>query len=103
MSLNHNVTNIDKAASELITWLEQAYKVSVVDWNTNGSNVFIFELSPDNALDLDFDDVDVYGEKLTEAKEHTCSICGEPIEGAGHQTENGIVCDGCELHFIIGG
>ena len=27
----------------------------MIDWNTNGSNVFIFTLSPDNAFDLDFD------------------------------------------------
>ena len=60
-------------------------------------------LSLDDAFALDFEDVNVYGEKLTEAKENFCNICGEPLEGNGHQTENGIVCDGCKLHFAIGG
>lgn len=57
----------------------------------------------ENFFNLDFDDVNAYGEKLNEAKEMYCSLCGEPIEGKGHSTENGIVCDGCELHFAIGG
>lgn len=100
--LNHNAYDIDEAAKELMVCLKHA-GISTIDWNTNGSNVFIFELAPDNELNLDFDDVDVYGECLTEAKEANCSICGEPIEGTGHQVENGIVCDGCELHFTIGG
>ena len=102
VSLNHNVRDIEDAAEELIDCLEK-HGMHIVDWNTNGHNVFIFELSPDNELDLDFDDINVFGEKLTEAKEHYCSICGEPLDGAGHVTDNGIVCDGCELHFAIGG
>ena len=102
VSLNHNVRDIEEAADDLIACLEK-HGMHIVDWNTNGSNVFIFELSPDNELDLDFDDINVFGEKLTEAKEHLCSICGEPIDGAGHPTDNGVVCDGCELHFAIGG
>ena len=52
---------------------------------------------------MDFDDVNVFGEKLTEAKERVCAICGEPVDGTGHATDNGVVCDGCELHFAIGG
>ena len=44
----------------------------VIDWNTNGSNVFIFTLDTDNAFDLEFDDVNVYGEKLVESSEHFC-------------------------------
>ena len=102
VTLNHNVYDIEATAEELMTCLYNA-DINVVDWNTNGSNVFIFELTPANELDLDFDDINVFGEKLNEAKETYCSICGEPLEGAGHQTENGIVCDGCELHFTIGG
>lgn len=102
VSLNHNVSDIEDAAYELTKCLER-HSMPVVDWNTNGSNVFIFELSPDNEFDLDFDDINVFGEKLNEAKEPCCSICGEPVEGTGHYTDNGIVCDGCELHFAIGG
>lgn len=102
VSLNHNVSDIEYTADELISCLEK-HGMHIVDWNTNGSNVFIFELSPDNELDLYFDDINVFGEKLNEAKEHLCSICGEPIDGTGHHTDSGIVCDGCELHFAIGG
>ena len=103
VSLNHNVPNTEKAAADLQLWVEQTYGLSVLDWNTNGSNVFIFELAPDNAFDMDFEDVNVFGEKLTEAKENFCAICGEPLGGNGHATEEGLVCDGCELHFSIGG
>ena len=102
VTLNHSVQDIEEAAYDLIACLEK-HDIRIVDWNTNGSNVFIFELSPDNELDLDFDDINVFGEKLNEAKERLCSICGEPIDGAGHHTDSGIVCDGCELHFAIGG
>ena len=102
VSLNHEVSNEEEAAEHLISCLTAA-GYNVIDWNTNGSNVFIFALDPKNPLDLDFDDVNVYGEKLNESKEAYCSICGEHIEDTGHQTENGIVCDGCELHFAIGG
>ena len=102
VSLNNNVPDIKEAAYDLITCLEK-HGMPIVDWNTNGSNVFIFELSPDNELDLDFEDVNVFGERLTEAKERLCSICGEQIDGTGHITDDGIVCDGCELHFAIGG
>lgn len=102
ISLNHNVPDEEEAAEHLISCLVDA-GYNIIDWNTNGSNVFIFTLDPKNPLDLDFDDVNVYGEKLNEAKEHYCSICGEPIEGTGHNTDDGIVCDGCKLHFAIGG
>ena len=102
VTLNHNAYDIDDAAEELMTCLSNA-GIPVIDWTTNGSNVFIFEIAPDNELDLDFDDVNVFGEKLNEAKEVYCSICGEPLDGEGHNTEKGVVCDGCELHFAIGG
>lgn len=102
ISLNHSVADIEEAAEELTNCLEK-HGMHVADWNTNGHNVFIFELSPDNEFDLDFEDVNVFGESLREAKEHFCSICGEPIEDKGHNTEYGVVCDGCDLHFAIGG
>lgn len=106
VSLNHNVADIEEAAEELSAWLADVYGISVIDWNTNGSNVFIFELNPDNAFDLDFDDVNVYGEKLTEALENSCCICGEPIEGHGNNPEpymsadEGQCCQGCHLKFV---
>lgn len=105
VSLNHNVHDINTAAEELTAWVEKTYGVDVFDWNTNGSNVFVFILSPDNAFDLDFDDVNVYGEKLTESKENFCCICGEPIDGYGNNPEpytaEGKCCDGCNLKFVI--
>ena len=58
-------------------------------------------------FNLDFDDYNVFGEKLTEAKEHYCCICGEPIEGYGNNPEpymsadSGSCCDGCNLKFVI--
>ena len=105
ITLNHNAYDIEDAAEELITCLDNA-GIPTIDWNTNGSNVFIFTLNPDNAFDLDFDDVNVYGESLTEAKHEDCCICGESIEGNGESPEpymsadKGRVCDSCFLHFV---
>ena len=107
VSLNHNVSDIEIAAEEIGTWVEETYGITVIDWNTNGSNVFVFELAPDNAFSLDFDDVNVFGEKLTEAKERLCCICGEPIEGYGNNPEpyvssdEGQACDACNIKFVI--
>ena len=97
-----NAYDIETAAEELMVCLDKA-GISTIDWNTNGSNVFIFTLNPENAFDLDFDDINVYGERLTEAIENVCYICGEPIDGSGTITDKGICCDGCKLHFEIGG
>ena len=69
----------------------------------SGNNVFIFELRPYNEFDMDFDDINAFGEKLTEAKERYCAKCGEPINDDEHNTEEGIVCDGCYLHFGLEG
>ena len=104
VSLNNNITDIDLVGNELAAWIEGAYGISVIDWSTNGNNVFIFELTPDNVLDLDFDDINVFGEKLTEARELYCAKCGEPIESNSHRTSFGIICNGCNSHFdAIGG
>ena len=102
VSLNHNVSDIEATAEELTSCLEK-HGMSVLDWNTNGSNVFIFELSPDNAFDMDFEDINVFGEKLTEAKERVCCKCGEPLSGDEHLTDDGLACDGCYLHFYMEG
>ena len=107
VSLNHNAPDIELAAKELASWVEETYNIQILDWNTNGSNVFIFTLAPDNAFDMDFDDINVYGEKLTEAKELCCCICGEPIEGNGKDPEPykdgsvGRACLGCFTKFVL--
>jgi len=106
ITLNHNAYDIEAAAEELMTCLDNA-GIPAIDWNTNGSNVFIFTLNPDNAFDLDFDDVNVYGENLTEAMHEACCICGESIDGYGNNPEpymsadKGRCCDSCNLHFVI--
>jgi hypothetical protein len=107
VSLNHNIPNIEEAAEELTAWVEDTYGIFVIDWNTNGSNVFIFELAPDNAFGLEFDDVNVFGEKLTEAVEPYCCICGEELDGAGNNPEpymssdKGRCCKGCHVKFVV--
>ncbi len=106
VSLNHEVSDIEEAAEHLIHCLDKA-GISVLDWNTNGNNVFIFELYDDNEFSLDFDDVNVFGEKLIEAKENICCICGEIIDGYGNNPEpyvsadEGRCCDGCNVKFVI--
>ena len=106
VSLNHTVDNVEEAAEHLISCLTEA-GYNIIDWNTNGSNVFIFALDPENTFDLDFDDVNVFGEKLTEAKADFCCICGEPIEGYGNNPEpyvsvdEGRCCDSCNVKFVI--
>lgn len=61
----------------------------------------------EEAFNLDFEDINAFGEKLTEAKENFCCICGEPIEGYGNNPEphmsadEGRACDGCNLKFVI--
>ena len=106
VTLNHNVQNIDYAAEQLISCLETA-GIFIVDWNTNGNNVFIFEIAPDNAFDLTFESYNVFGEKLTEGKHDNCCICGEPIEGRGNNPEpfmssdSGKCCDSCNLKFVV--
>lgn len=64
----------------------------------------------DEAFSLNFADVNVYGEILTEGKtiNNICCICGEKIEGYGNNPEpymtakNGErCCDACNLHYVI--
>ena len=86
--------NVDKAS-------EKEFKTEYEDRMTDAT-----ELEED-FFNLDFEDINVFGEKLTEAKEHLCCICGEPIEGRGHNPEpfmsadNGQCCDGCNLKFVM--
>lgn len=106
VSLNNDVADVEVVAEHLMSYLVKA-GIPVLDWNTNGSNVFVFDLDVDNAFDLDFDDVDVYGEKLVESKQRFCCICGEPVEDDGHNPEpyvssdSGVCCDACELKFVL--
>ena len=106
VSLNHTVTDVEETANALMDCLANI-DIQVLDWHTNDNNVFIFTPEVDNVFSLDFDAVNVYGEKLTEAKESFCCICGEPIEGYGNNTEpfmsaaEGRCCDGCNLKFVI--
>lgn len=65
--------------------------------------------SSDNVFKQDFDDINAYGEKVTESltedKEEICCICGEPIEGYGNNPEpykhEGRCCDACNMKFVI--
>lgn len=59
-------------------------------------------------FNLDFEDYNVFGEKLTEAKNNnSCCICGEEIIGYGNNPEpymsaaDGYCCDGCNIKFVI--
>ena len=61
----------------------------------------------DNPFDQTFESFDIYGNKLTEAKEEepkVCCICGEEYEGYGNNAEpykTGYCCDACNLKFVI--
>lgn len=85
--------NVDKAS-------EKEFKSEYEDRMTDATEL-------EEAFNLSFDDVNVYGEKLTEAKESFCCICGEPIDGYGNNpepymsAEEGRCCDSCNIRFVI--
>ena len=85
--------NVDKAS-------EKEFKSEYEDRMTDATEL-------EEAFNLSFDDVNVYGEKLTEAKESFCCICGEPIEGYGNNPEpyasadEGRCCDSCNIRFVL--
>jgi hypothetical protein len=85
--------NVDKAP-------EKEFKAEYEDRMTDATEL-------EEAFNLDFDAVNAYGEKLTEAKEDFCCICGEPIEGYGNNPEpymsadDGRCCDSCNIKFVI--
>ena len=91
-------TNVDKAPDKEF---KDAYADRMTDATELEENLVL------NAFDLDFDDYNVFGEKLTESKEYLCCICGEPIEGYGNNPEpymsadKGQCCDGCNLKFVV--
>ena len=87
--------DVDKAS-------EREFKSEYEDRMTDATDL------EENFFDLDFDDYNVFGENLTEAKhELYCCICREPIEGYGNNPEpymsadEGRCCDGCNLKFVI--
>ena len=87
--------NVDKAP-------EKEFKAEYEDRMTDATEL------EENFFNLDFDDVNVYGENLTEAKkEQKCCICGEDIVGYGNNPEpympadEGQCCQGCNLKFVI--
>lgn len=109
ISLNSNISNLEAAADELSVCLAEI-GIDVTDWSTNGSNVIVFNLDTnieDDAFNLTFEDYNVFGERLTEAKENFCCICGERIDGYGNNPEPymsadaGQCCDGCNIKFVI--
>jgi hypothetical protein len=85
--------NVDKAS-------DKEFKAEYEDRMTD-----VTEL--EEAFSLSFDSYNVFGEKLIEAKENFCCICGEPIDGHGNNPEpfksfdSGRACDGCNLKFVI--
>ena len=85
--------NVDNAS-------EKEFKSEYEDRMTDATEL-------EEAFDLTFDDINVFGEKLTEAKENFCCICGEPIEGYGNNPEpyvsadEGRCCDSCNIRFVI--
>lgn len=93
--------NVDKAS-------DKDFKNAYEDRMTNATELKEAITSyEENVFNLDFEDVNVYGEKLTEAKETSCCICGEPLTGRGHNPEpfmsydEGRCCDSCNLKFVI--
>lgn len=86
--------NVDKAP-------EKEFKAEYEDRMTDATEL------EEGAFNLTFEDVNVFGEKLTEAKQKYCCICGEPLDDYGNNPEpfmssdDGRCCDGCNLKFVI--
>ena len=61
----------------------------------------------ENEFNLDFDDVNVFGEVLVEgtAASFVCCICGEEVSGPGNNPspikESGKCCDACNRKFVL--
>ena len=85
--------NVDKAS-------DREFKNAYEDRMTDATEL-------EEAFNLEFEDYNVYGEKLTEAKENFCCICGEPLNGYGNSPEpymsyeDGQCCDACNMKFVI--
>jgi hypothetical protein len=85
--------NVDKTS-------DKEFKAEYEDRMTDATEL-------EEAFNLEFDDVNVFGEKLTEAKEDFCCICGETIDGTGENPDpympssEGRVCQGCYVKFVL--
>ena len=82
--------------------------IQAIDWTSGNKLVDLQVINPENPFDQTFESYDVFGKKLTEAKEEDtpefCCICGEPIEGYGNNAEPykaGYCCDACNYKFVI--
>lgn len=78
-------SNIEKAS-------DKEFKAAYEDRMTDATEL-------EEAFDLDFDDVNVYGEVLTEARFSSCCVCGELLDGAGYDAPKGYTgrcCKGCD-------
>ena len=89
----------DRKKFSVVQASEKEFKAEYEDRMTDATEL------EESYFNLDFDAINVYGEKLTEAKEQNCCICGEPLEGYGNNPEPyktaGRCCDGCNLKFVI--
>ena len=80
--------NVDNAS-------DKEFKAEYEDRMTDATEL---EESTINPFNLEFTDVNVYGESLTEAAEQFCAFCGEPLEGHGNKVNNisdDRYCSGC--------
>lgn len=63
------------------------------------------EVTADEAFELTYEDYDAVGNRLNEAMDTTCCICGEPLDGYGNNpqpyADDGRCCDGCNIKFVI--
>lgn len=82
--------------------------IQAVDWSTGELLVELPTEEVTNPFDQTFEAYDIFGNRLTEAKEEkeqeVCCICGEPIEGYGNNAEpykHGKCCDACNFKFVI--
>jgi len=98
--------NIDKSAVRAL-YTTQLYFLSSPVASTQGGRLVesLEEHLERNPFDLVFEDINAYGEILTEDKEETCCICGEPLNGYGNNPapykKSGLCCDACNAKFVI--
>ena len=87
-----------------ITELEKVVAIVRSDFDAL-SPLIVTHDDDENPFNLNFESFNVYGESLREAKEETCCICGEPINGYGNNPEpyrrTGRCCDACNIKFVI--
>lgn len=94
--------NIEKASEKD---LKRVYADRIIgaEFEESISQKKIYEST--HELDLDFDDIDIYGKTLRESKKEVCCICGEDLDGYGNNPEpykqSGKCCDACNIKFVI--